>query len=937
MFTKHSAGKHRLFALLATILIMAMLSSGVLAAPAAQSGPLQRLEQQSNGAVRVFTYQPTGVANWIDAEYGVLTTEFADKAANQESAARAFLASYGSLLGISNPAAQLELENIKTDTLGMHHVRFDQRQNGVPVFAADVVVHFNARGGVVSVNGYIVPDAPLLNTAPKLSEKQAGELAIKYAGLPDGYLTESSLTVLNPGLITERTSQTYLTYRVHVDSLAQSERAQWVFVDAHSGDLRFAYASHPESRNRNTYNMKHGTSYTSATLARNESAGPVTSATSCTVADINNAHDYAGNTYDFYYSRYGRDSYNNAGGALNSYVCYSSNYQNAFWDGSKMTYGDGFAAADDVVAHELSHGVTEYASGLVYSYQSGALNESYSDIFGEAVDLTNGGGTDTSTVRWDMGEDIPGIGAIRDMMDPTRFGDPDKTSSANMVCSSSDNGGVHTNSGVPNKAYALMVDGGTFNGYTVTAIGIDAASAVQYRTNEYKLTSSSNFYNNYLALLQSCAELYGAGSATCGSVKNAAEAVEMHKAVCGSGGGPTATPAGTTTPPPATNTPTNTPIPATPTATPLPGACSTFTSSDVPKAITDLTSALSTVTVSAGGTVSDVNVTIGSLTHTYDGDLDIYLRHPDGTEINLSDDNGGSSDNYTNTVFDDEATTAITAGAAPFTGSFKPEAMLSGLDSKTAAGTWTLRVYDDASTDTGQLSAWSVTICTSGGATATPVPATATPTRTPTSVPATATPTRTPTSVPATATPVPTTPPASALVNPGFELGRNVGWAESSAKGYALVSSGTARTGSWRAWLGGGNSETAEISQNYTVPTSGATLTYWYKITSTDSCGYDYGYVRVNTTTVKTYNLCSTSATSSYVQGSVSLAAYAGQTVSLRFRATTDSSYSSSFYIDDVAVVVALQIIPDDGGMEGEQRTQPQPKPLGVETEEITR
>lgn len=73
------------------------------------------------------------------------------------------------------------------------------------------------------------------------------------------------------------------------------------------------------------------------------------------------------------------------------------------------------------------------------------------------------------------------------------------------------------------------------------------------------------------------------------------------------------------------------------------------------------------------------------------------------------------------------------------------------------------------------------------------------------------------------------------------------------------------------------------------------------------------------------------------MQGSVSLAAYAGQTVSLRFRATTDSSYSSSFYIDDVAVVVALQIIPDDGGMEGEQRTQPQPKPLGVETEEITR
>ena len=268
-----------------------------------------------------------------------------------------------------------------------------------------------------------------------------------------------------------------------------------------------------------------------------------------------------------------RDSYNNAGAALNSYVCYSSNYQNAFWDGSKMTYGDGFAAADDVVAHELSHGVTEYASGLVYSNQSGALNESYSDIFGEAVDLTNTGtnygGTDTTAVRWDMGEDIPGIGAIRDMMDPTRFSDPDRTDSTYYYCGTADNGGVHTNSGVPNKAYALMVDGGTFNGYTVAAVGIDAASAVEYRANEYKLVSSSKMYDNYLALLQSCNELYGGTSATCLNIKKATEAVKMNGPVCGAGGGATATPVGGG--PTATPTPTRTPGP-TPTPTLNPGA-----------------------------------------------------------------------------------------------------------------------------------------------------------------------------------------------------------------------------------------------------------------------------------------------------------------------------------------------------------------------------
>ena len=209
----------------------------------------------------------------------------------------------------------------------------------------------------------------------------------------------------------------------------------------------------------------------------------MTSAPSCTVADINNAHDYAGDTYDFYFTRFSRDSYDNRGGTLKSYVCYGTNYQNAFWDGTRMTYGNGFAAADDVVAHELSHGVTENSSNLVYSNQSGALNESFSDIFGEAVDLTNTGGNDSTSVRWDMGEDIPGIGAIRDMMDPTRFGDPDRTNSSYYYCGTGDYGGVHTNSGVPNKAFALMVDGGNFNGYNVSAIGITAAAAIEYRTN----------------------------------------------------------------------------------------------------------------------------------------------------------------------------------------------------------------------------------------------------------------------------------------------------------------------------------------------------------------------------------------------------------------------------------------------------------------------
>ena len=133
----------------------------------------------------------------------------------------------------------------------------------------------------------------------------------------------------------------------------------------------------------------------------------------------------------------------------------------------------------------------------------------------------------------------------------------------------------------------------------------------------------------------------------------------------------------------------------------------------MPKNITNRANATSVVAVT-GGAITDVNLTLGRITHTYDADLDIYIKHPDGTERMLSTDNGGAGDNYVSTVFDDEAATAVTSGAAPFTGSYRPEATLSIFDGKAAAGTWTLRVYDDSNGDTGSLQAWSITVCTGG-------------------------------------------------------------------------------------------------------------------------------------------------------------------------------------------------------------------------------
>lgn len=135
-------------------------------------------------------------------------------------------------------------------------------------------------------------------------------------------------------------------------------------------------------------------------------------------------------------------------------------------------------------------------------------------------------------------------------------------------------------------------------------------------------------------------------------------------------------------------------------------------------AIRDLQSAVDTVVVPAmEATVVKVIVKLNSVLHSYTGDLDIFLKGPDGTEIDLSSDNGSSGDNYTNTIFDDDASALITSGTAPFTGTFKPEQALSAFTNKQSGGAWILRVYDDANSDTGSVRSWSLTIIT-----AAPVP-----------------------------------------------------------------------------------------------------------------------------------------------------------------------------------------------------------------------
>lgn len=187
---------------------------------------------------------------------------------------------------------------------------------------------------------------------------------------------------------------------------------------------------------------------------------------------VNEAYDGLGDTWKLFHEVFARDSIDGQGLGLIGTVHYGKDYDNAFWDGDQMVFGDGdgkifgrFTASVDVIGHELAHGVTQYTAALAYDGQSGALNESMSDVFGAMV-KQYALGQDAKDADWLIGAELlaPGIEgrALRDMMnpgtaydDPKLGADPQPASMADYVTTASDNGGVHINSGIPNRAFAL--------------------------------------------------------------------------------------------------------------------------------------------------------------------------------------------------------------------------------------------------------------------------------------------------------------------------------------------------------------------------------------------------------------------------------------------------------------------------------------------------
>ncbi len=451
-----------------------------------------------------------------------------------EGRALVFVDRYGLAFGLDNDSVVVKRVS-KSDDTGIDHVRLQQVVNGVPVAGGEAIIHM--RGDtMISVLARTIPDRDQVPTTPSIDATAARAAArmvlAKHLDVFDAVLTEPRLEIFNPSLLDGGSFRpSRLAWFLEASTFG---RREYVWVDAVSGDPLLHFNQMPHSRDRKIHDA--GSMDTlPGTLVRSEGEG----ATGDT--DTDNAYDFSGDTYDYYWTAHGRDSYDDAGATLLSTVhfcpenettpgTYDCPFQNAFWNGSQMVYGEGFASADDVVGHELTHAVTERTAGLFYYYQSGALNESFSDVFGETVDLGNGAGSDTPADSWLMGEDLS-IGAIRDMWNPNTYSQPGKMSDPLFWCSPNDSGGVHFNSGLPNLAFALMVDGGSFNGFTITSIGLVKAGLIHYRVLTQYLVSGSDFRDHYDAMNQACTDLVGTNgitNANCTEVDEALQAVEIN-------------------------------------------------------------------------------------------------------------------------------------------------------------------------------------------------------------------------------------------------------------------------------------------------------------------------------------------------------------------------------------------------------------------------
>ena len=481
---------------------------------------------------------------------------------------------------------KLSLKKAETDDLGNVNYRFYQLYKGLPVEGAMYIVQTKG-GKAIGMSGEIVTDVPSDLKGAALSATVSKDAAVKAAIQQVGakeYAWQNSEMEQSFKALMKSDKATYaptaklvwynvaasdddqsfdashlvLAYKIDVYAKQPLSRANY-FVDARTGKVlgkndiintsdaignanTFWSGTQKihSSLDSGTYTLRDYTKGNGVITLHGESGQRGNNYTS-TSANWNltgydqaamDAHFGVSSTYNFYAKVFKRNSYDGMGTALVSYVNDPTYTDNAFWDGAAMNFNKrtgstGGVTGIDVTGHELTHGVTQTTSELIYKNESGAINESMSDIMGKSVQFY----TKRNDINWQLSNDMGWI--IRDMSNPNLVSQPDTYKGkywAKGLLAALDNGGVHTNSGIGNYMYYLLCVGGSGtndNGeaFNVKAVGYQKACFIMYRTETVYLFPAAVYTDWRTAAINAATDLYGANSQTVKSVQDAFHAI----------------------------------------------------------------------------------------------------------------------------------------------------------------------------------------------------------------------------------------------------------------------------------------------------------------------------------------------------------------------------------------------------------------------------
>jgi Zn-dependent metalloprotease len=461
----------------------------------------------------------------------------------------------------------LRVSAVEIDELAMRHVRTEQRLGGLPVFGGEAIVSFDEEGELAHIVDTLA-EVEEIDTRPAYAADEAVDLAIAAADLT--WLDEEPAVRL---VVLPHGGRTHLAYEVRLrDTFHGEPTMPRVFIDAHTGETIWQYEDLRTATGDSHYygtvsftTYKSGADYyledTTRDIGTFSYAGTYSSAYYITDTDTVwtepdqlsgvTAHYAARTFYNYFKNTHARQGIDGANGpgyvssltgtgsVVSLFVNYGSNYVNAYWDGTAIYVGDGDGVDSDplvtvdIIGHEMTHGITTNEANFTYYGESGALDESYADVFGTMVELYSGQSPD-----WALGEDCwtPSVAgdALRYMSDPTADGSSTEHYSTRYT-GSADSAGVHINSGIGNLAFYLMAQGGahpttSYGSTTVTAIGTTKAAAIWYRALTTYLTASATFATARTAQMSAASDLYGTSSTEYATVQNAWAAVGVGSA-----------------------------------------------------------------------------------------------------------------------------------------------------------------------------------------------------------------------------------------------------------------------------------------------------------------------------------------------------------------------------------------------------------------------